>query len=118
MSLYRRPKRTAVFNHDDAFQERVRAEGGREREYAGPDVPVAHIRRYASDAATDDPSAFHEGGIKHWALAPWRDKTKPDPRGFQHHDDDGVPISCSRKEIDEVVARTRDHATPLMWERD
>ena len=117
MTEYATSRRRKSFDLERAYHERVVAEGAQSGEHAGSDMPATHVRRYASDAVCHDAGAFHKGGIKCWTQAPFRGKG-PDPRGFLHHDTDGVPIVTSRKEIAEVVARTRDTNNPLIWDGD
>lgn len=117
MTEYARSKTAQGFDYEKAFHAQLASEGAKPSEYAGPDSPATHIRRYAADAVSHEAGAFHDGGIKVWSQAPWKGPGD-DPRGFKHHDKDGVPIVTSRAEVDEVIARTREHATPLTWERD
>lgn len=111
-------KQRRGFDMERAFHDRVIADGGGHRESASPASPVMQVRRYESNHVDQrDPGAFAKGGIKCWSQAPHKGQG-PDPRGFKHHDKDGVPIVTSRREIDEVVARTRETNDPLIWERD
>ncbi len=106
------------FDFERAFHDRVIEEGGGSAVGEGPVSPVSQVRRYeANHVDNRDEGAFAKGGIKIWSQEPHKGKG-PDPRGFRHHDSDGVPIVTSRREINEVVARTRDTNNPLIWERD
>lgn len=117
MSNYRKPQ-SQGFNMERAFHDRVMEEGGGPAVGAGPASPVGHVRHYeANHVDNRDAGAFAKGGIKIWSQEPHKGRG-PDPRGFQHHDNDGVPIVTSRREINEVVARTAETNNPLIWERD
>ena len=72
-------------------------------------APAAQIPAYHNDDLVPG-----QGGIKVWSQRPHR-REGPDPRGFKHHDTDGIPIVRSKAEIKEVEARTADTLDPIRW---